>query len=1356
MIRNDETSPAHPGAFIRRNVLPAGMSVTEAADRLGVSRPALSNLLNGKASLSAEMAGRLDRAFGADAQGLLELQAAYDRGDQELIRREIAVRAFVPAFLAIRAHQIENWADNQIDARYLLPVLLRKLIHSTAGELRRIDFPGYDNSQRHGSDGFVDAAAKTPWVPEGRSFWEFGTDQRPSVKAEKDFNARTRSVDRAEQRESTFVFVTPRNWPGKTDWEKRKADAGDWKAVRAFDASDLEQWLEQSVPAQIWLSERLGLPSDGYETLEQAWQRWSEGSEPALTRTIFATSIAASLATFKSWIERPTDRPFVIAADSKGETLAFLACLFENDELVQFKDRTAIFSSPAALRKLVASSVPFIPIVNSVEAERELGHAQNRLHCIVHRPRNTVDARPDVILDLLGFEAFRAALTSMGIAEGEFDRLSSESARSPTILRRRLSKNAAIRTPAWADDDAAAKALAPIALVGAWHADSQADCKILSRIAGREYAAIEDDVARLLLYDDCPVWSAGHHRGASSKIDALFAIATRLTAVDLDRFFIAAEYVLSESDPALELPEEDRWAAALYDKTRDHSGALREGICETLVVLSVHGNGLFRHRLGTDLEGRVSLLVRKLLTPLTLEKLLSHDNDLPRYAEAAPEEFLRIVEEDLKGDGVVRGLMKPVDRGSFWGSPSRTGVLWALECLAWRPQNLVRVARVLAELSRPKIDDNWMNKPDASLQAIFRAWMPQTASTVEQRTRALHLLARDYPDIGWEVALEQVKPGSKFGHSSYRPRWRSDASGAGQVAASREVFEFSRKALDLLLGWSVQNEQTLGDLVECLQGMPDDDQEKVWALVDQWRQTVDDAPKALLRERIRRSALARRGRRRHLTDASRDRARAAYDSLFPGDPATRHAWLFADQWVQESADEADENTDYRKREERIDRLRREAMAEVYAANGFDGVRQLLATSNASHVVGHYAAKRVLATMERVDFALECLLLDGELRTKAELCLRGFLAGIEDEQARVSVLGAAAERLSEDERVRLFDCAPFEVHTWRVLDEYGKATTDAYWRVVSPSWTRHTPAEINEIVDRLLEAGRPRAAFHSVHMDLNEIETGRLKKLLQDIVTIGGEADSRFRIDPYYISEALKSLGGRSGVSPDEMAHLEFLYIQVLTDSEHGIPNLERQIAQSPGVFVEAVALAYKRADRGEDPPEWRIEDPQRKVDVATAMHRLLDRLNKIPGSNNDGRIEPAALAAWLAEVRRLLREHSRLDIGDQMLGQLLAKGPPGPDGTWPCDEICHAMEEIASAEIGKGFHTATKNARGLHWRGVGGEQERELAAKYRAWADRRHFDYPYVGGLLEGIAASYDREASWRDSEDRVDQRLRH
>ena len=68
------------------------------------------------------------------------------------------------------------------------------------------------------------------------------------------------------------------------------------------------------------------------------------------------------------------------------------------------------------------------------------------------------------------------------------------------------------------------------------------------------------------------------------------------------------------------------------------------------------------------------------------------------------------------------------------------------------------------------------------------------------------------------------------------------------------------------------------------------------------------------------------------------------------------------------------------------------------------------------------------------------------------------------------------------------------------------------------------------------------------------------------------------------------------------------------------------------------------------------------------------------------------------------------------------------------------------------------NGRGATWRAIdeGGAQERELAAKYRRWAEQRAFDYPYVSSILERIASDYDRQAIWEDDEAKVEDRLQH
>jgi hypothetical protein len=261
----------------------------------------------------------------------------------------------------------------------------------------------------------------------------------------------------------------------------------------------------------------------------------------------------------KSWFENSPSSPLIVCGDSKTEVLAFLYCVLDSDELKLsgYKDRAVVFSSPQMIRKLTTASPSFIPIVYTEEAEQELGGVYKNRHTIIVRPRNTVQPEPTVVLDLLGYEAFTKALAAMGIDDHlkVYD-LARDSGYSPTILRRRLSRIPAIRTPPWAQDATAVRSLIPMMLVGAWHVHSKADCEILSFVAGRPYDEIEREITGLLKFDDPPIWSVGRYRGVASKIDAFFAVHMAVTQKDIEALLFAAEMVLSEKDPALELPED--------------------------------------------------------------------------------------------------------------------------------------------------------------------------------------------------------------------------------------------------------------------------------------------------------------------------------------------------------------------------------------------------------------------------------------------------------------------------------------------------------------------------------------------------------------------------------------------------------------------------------------------------------------------------------------------------------------------------------------------------------------------------------------------------------------------------------
>jgi addiction module HigA family antidote len=90
--------PPHPGGFIRDEILEElGLSIARAAGILGVRRATLSDLVNEKAALSAEMALRIEKAFGINMDTLLRMQAWYDSYTVRQREGEIDVKRFDPA-----------------------------------------------------------------------------------------------------------------------------------------------------------------------------------------------------------------------------------------------------------------------------------------------------------------------------------------------------------------------------------------------------------------------------------------------------------------------------------------------------------------------------------------------------------------------------------------------------------------------------------------------------------------------------------------------------------------------------------------------------------------------------------------------------------------------------------------------------------------------------------------------------------------------------------------------------------------------------------------------------------------------------------------------------------------------------------------------------------------------------------------------------------------------------------------------------------------------------------------------------------------------------------------------------------
>lgn len=1366
----DYQSPPHPGPFVRTEILkPRGLSVVQAAKLMGVSRPALSNFLNGHVLATTEMASRVEAAFGFPASKLLDMQAKFDAGAASTVSVSASVTPYTVPFLGIKARDIESWATRNIPARSRFAVLLRTLVHSTGRAVTRIDFPGNDDAERPGWDGQLEVVEGTPWIPAGLSGWEFGTNEDPKAKAEGDYRVRTKAVPKADRSALTFVFVTPRVWQGKDEWSARMRAKREWRDVRAYDVSDLEQWIEQSIAAQVWFAHEEGRETHGVRTLSQCWCDWADVAEHSLPGSLFAPAIEGAKKTILSCLAQQPTKPIVVMADSTDEALAFVAQFFEtldDPRVLELRDRVLVFDEPGTAKKLAQGTQKFVAVVHSREVESALAALKKPIPLIVAYPRNAVNVDADVVLEPLSYEHFRASLEATGFSRDEITRLDNESGRSLTVLRRRLARSPGVRLPEWASDAATASSLVSFLFVGSWNARRTADQAILTLLAGEEpYDALEKKCQALTRLNDPPIWSAGHYRGVVSKLDVLFAIAGAVTRDDLERFFAVAHIVLGEDDPKLDLPHDEQWAAAIYGKSREFSGPLRGSIAETLVLLSIHGNHLFLGRLGLDCEAQARKLVRTLLTPLKTRLLEANNTDLTAYAEAAPDEFLSILEEDLRmPEPETYGLLRPAG-DLFGGGCPRTGLLWALEDLSWSPSTMPRAALILAQLSQVEINDNWANRPIHSLQAIFRAWWPQTAADHEKRFNAVRQIAGRFPSIAWTVCIEQLNTRLRIGTYSHKPKWRNDGHGYGEPLRTLEpVMVFVRDILEMVLQWERgYTTAMIGDLVNCLPTVAPEHRERVWSITEEWATTASDADKAIVREQIRKRVIHRRAKRQSNNEdyvALTESAKRVRDALQPANILYKHEWLFRNHWVEESDEElADGEFDYKKREARTATLRTVALREVHEARGTAGVVELADLGDAHYVVGYLYADKVLEE-DAVPGAFRVALegTDASKMNTRRLLMTGLIDGCGAQAG--AILDRLAGELSENNFLRVLLAAPFRPETWCRVDALTDAARRAYWSAVIPDRFLDGDEVAIEAVERLIDAKRPRTAFQVATYKLNNCDPELLFCLMTALATDADELEGHIIPQQYYIEEAFARIDQATAITLEQKAELEYLYIDVLanphtSEDKCRIPNLTQYVELHPEFYVQAIVYAYPRNDGAIDPPEFAVPAEQ-SARFAEQGHKLLRGMETVPGRDETGQITVEGLRDWVKAVRDGSKELSRLNFADITIGELLSHAPLGTDAIWPCEPVRDVLEEVQSDAMMNGVRTGLFNARGWHLRGEGGAQEWNLADQYRTWADELRYSHPYVSSrLLMELAKTYEDDARREDTDAIVRRRLR-
>jgi hypothetical protein len=750
-------------------------------------------------------------------------------------------------------------------------------------------------------------------------------------------------------------------------------------------------------------------------------------------------------------------------------------------------------------------------------------------------------------------------------------------------------------------------------------------------------------------------------------------------------------------------------------------------------------------------QTRANVIVHNLLTSENDWKLWASLSDLlPILAEAAPESFMDAVENALSGENPFL-IEIFTDTDPMHGSP-HTGLLWALDIFAWEPQYLSRVTLILGKLSRLDPGGRLVNRPIRSLKEIFLWWHPQTPANLEQRLRVIDTLLLREPDIAWNLICSLFPTrhgGTAFG--IYKPRWRDWATDYKPSVTYAEIKEWSDAISERILsnvGISGDRWEKLLNLLQSLS--PTSRDRAIQNLLDISRQAdLLSSEKLKIWEVLR--ALIHKHRKYSSADwvlpsALIDQLHVAYDNLEPPDSISRYAWLFSSR--PQLPDGVSE--DWQENENALNNARIEAVEQIFGQNGLS---ELLQVASQVYFPIQFG---VAIGQSKIASQVEYQLLDSTLGDDSQ-SLRDVAIGFVSSRFNFNqwfwvintLASETSQQWSELQIVIFFLGLPFSKETWEYLTSYGTEIETQYWKLVRGWYIGKEAGEI--IVEKFLEVNRPYRALNIASLCLNEdgskssLPDSLIASVLESIL----QYDSKEIPAPdltcfdYEVAKLFCALDESKDFNKTRIAQLEWAYLPLLIHSERQPKLLHQELSRNPLFFVEVLTFLY-RSDKEEDNIlEPSVEDQTR----ARLALELLESWEQVPGLSEDGKIIPEQIKTWVEQARKACHENNRGDIGDHVIGEILAYAPADANGIWPDIAIRELIEEIASRDLENGVGIGIHNKRGVHSRslGEGGKQERELAETHQLHAIAITDEYPRTASLLRRIAHSYTSDAHRED-----------
>ncbi|ABB16023.1 hypothetical protein [Carboxydothermus hydrogenoformans] len=1252
----------------------------------------------------------------------------------------------------ITENQLDEWVrSNKGEAQGTIVELIGRLVAASCPRPRERRFHWKDSIGQHGPDGVLDTDLDfEPFVPKGKSFWEIGTGLGTRDKATSDYKKLTENVPENIRRESTFIFVTPLS--GQREWEytwKKDAQAawledrrtkGEWKDVRVIDGTKLIDWLRQFPAIERWLARKMGLPAQQIDTPEERWEVLRTFGGLPLTPQVFLLNREDAYNKLKEVFTGKIQR-LKLQTHFPDQIVDFVAaCVATLDEETRtdVAGRCLVISGIEAwnaiceqYRNHILIAAPTIDLsghegVILLEKARRAGHS-----VIYGGLSGGIPEEDAVFLPQPKVYQLSKALEEAGYNEERARLLAQKSGGNlSTFLK--LLQNLSL-TPEWAQWPDAADLVIAV-LLGAWNEKYEADRRVAETLSGKPYEQWIAKIRELALRPNTPLTYQDGIWKFIARYEGWYALGPRVFDEHLDRLRSAMVTVLREKDPKFDLPTDKRYAAQIYGKVLAHSQLLRNGLAESLALLGNHPGALTSASFGKA-EATAILAAREILSDADWVLWASLNDVLPLLAEAAPNEFLDAVEAALRKTPCPFDELFAQETSGITSANYMTGVLWALETLAWDPDHLIRVVCILGALAARDPGGTWANRPANSLTTIFLPWLPQTCASVAKRRTAVATLFNENSDVAWKVLLSLLPESHSVSFGTRKPTWRKTIpdnwpKGVTYAEYWEQVKGYAEMAVKVAEG----NVQRLVELIARLPDLPPSacdqllthlESEAILALPETDRLHLWNALADLVTKHRKFADTDWAMESRQV-----DRIEAIAKRLAPKSPALLHKRLFSER----DFDLYEEKGDFEQQVEQLERRRQQAVQEIAETGGSQAVIDFAASVQSPWRVGFSFG--CVATVD-ADSAILPDMLHTERRDLAQF-VGGFVRGRLHSQGWAWVDKIDTSNWTPDQIGQFLSNLPFVPETWKRSACLLGDDELPYWKkTVANPYETQTGLEL--AVDKLIEYDRPFAAIRCLYRMLVDKQPLDSTRALSALFAALDSSESASANDTYKIVEIIKALQNDPKTNQDDLFRVEWAYLPLLEHNQDASPKLlERRLASDPDFFCEVIRLVFP--SKNEDCSTH--EPTEQNKNISANALRLLWNWKTPPGTRADGSYDGDALIAWLDVVKRKCSETGHLEIALKKVGHVLVYAPPDPDGLWIHRSAAAVLNSEDSEEMRVGFRIELFNSRGMHWVDPSGKSERKLAAKYRKQAEEiEAAGYYRLASTLKELAKEYDREA---------------